>query len=253
MKEPVIIEWHYEPCDFFEEKIEFVEEFYSYDIDDGKVTLRINSEHFENDQNIKEKIDTEVKGRFLGAQVLNHKKFTLKNKSFARLLPEGKRAINVVVDCFVSISAMSADVVITDADGNITHDSKAERLLTTKEISELSAKYYSIDKTAKAILSSYKAAVDDPENELVHLYEIRESLGSYFRNTAILLKSLNVTQKEWRNFGRLANNVPLLEGRHRGQKPGELRASTPEELKDAREFSKKLISSYLKQLEDKKK
>ena len=53
---------------------------------------------------------------------------------------------------------------------------------------------------------------------------------------------------EWSRFGRLSNNEPLSQGRHRGNFPGKLRSATDEELVEARTFARKLLLAFLQYL-----
>jgi len=55
---------------------------------------------------------------------------------------------------------------------------------------------------------------------------------------------LGITSADWKMLGRLANEEPLLEGRHRGKKIEELRPATQEELAVARRIVCKMIQAF---------
>ena len=88
----------------------------------------------------------------------------------------------------------------------------------------------------------------DPDNELVHLYEIRDALQDKFggKNPACYELGLNLV--DWGRLGDLANN--RKQGRHRGQQVGALHDATNEELNEARTIARKMILGYLEFLEN---
>lgn len=84
---------------------------------------------------------------------------------------------------------------------------------------------------------------------MVHLYEIRDSLSDRFGGGKRVEQELGISAAEWSDFGKLANNEPVREGRHRGKDLGILRNATIDELARARKFAKNLILKYLKLLD----
>jgi hypothetical protein len=118
-----------------------------------------------------------------------------------------------------------------------------------KKLAELAERYSPQDKVVASMLASYNRAVNDPGNELVHLYEIRDALLTRFGGESIAQKTLAINSRQWSRLGQLANNDPLRQGRHRGKKLGELRDATESELKEARSIAFKMIEAYLNYLE----
>jgi hypothetical protein len=98
------------------------------------------------------------------------------------------------------------------------------------------------------MLRSYNAAVSDPRNELIHLYEIRDALQKRFRGARRARDAIGVSNNDWKKLGNLADREPILQGRHRGQFPGALRVATKVELSGAREIAKHMIAAYLEYL-----
>lgn len=96
-----------------------------------------------------------------------------------------------------------------------------------------------------ALLASHYAAAADPHNELVHLYELREAVSQELGGNARALKALELSKREWNRFGQLSNDMPIVEGRHRGKFVGKLRPATEEELVEARTFARTLFLRYL--------
>ena len=136
-----------------------------------------------------------------------------------------------------------------DKDGNIISDSRRDRIEKEKNLSELIITYTN-DQLAGVLLKSYNAAVADPNNELIHLYEIRDALSKKFRNESTVRKNLAITSSQWSRLRQLSNDEPLKKGRHRGKAVDTLREATESELAEAREISRAMIESYLQSLED---
>jgi hypothetical protein len=99
------------------------------------------------------------------------------------------------------------------------------------------------------MLAFYKAAINDPDNELVHLFDIWEALKTRFKGVNAAQTALAISDSERRKLGILANNDPLSQGRHRGKKVGELRDATETELEEARGIVRNMIEAYLHYLE----
>ena len=89
----------------------------------------------------------------------------------------------------------------------------------------------------------YRAAIDEPEIELVRLYEIRDALAKHFGGEHEARKALNLSAGEWSRLGYLANEAPLNQGRHRGKQAGELRDATDAELTEARNIAKGMLKA----------
>ena len=74
------------------------------------------------------------------------------------------------------------------------------------------------------MVDSYVKAMQDPANELVHLFEIREAAWKHFgKKEAAVQKAFGIDKSKWRDFGwselgRLANDASLRQGRHRGMR-----------------------------------
>lgn len=87
-------------------------------------------------------------------------------------------------------------------------------------------------------------AVVDPNNELVHLYEIRDALAKKFGREGACCKVLHFSSSQWSRLGRLANSEPLNQGRHRGKSLGKLRDTTEAELQEARNIARNFVEAY---------
>jgi len=136
-----------------------------------------------------------------------------------------------------------------DKDGNIIANSKRDRIEKEKRLAELIASYLHRDTLLASLLRSQTAAVHDPDNELVHLYEIRDALGKKFGGEPAARTALGFSGAKWSRLGNLCNEEPLRQGRHRGKTGESLRDATEGELIEARGIALAMIEAYLQWLE----
>ena len=146
------------------------------------------------------------------------------------------------------ISGGSMDFRATDNDGNVVADSKRDRIERKKCVAELVSAHRA-DTPLAAMLRSYQAGIRDPNNELVHLYEIRETLSIRFGDERLARAALSVTRAQWSRLGQLCNDKPSRQGRHRGKAGEALRDSSEGELAESRGITRAMIEAYLQYLE----
>jgi hypothetical protein len=248
MTEVYLLEWTFTPADYFEEPVDFTCELCSIHVENGKAKARVSSARYPADHSARNQLHAELDARFMGAQVLSHNPYTLSKPNLSRLHPDGRKDAWVFPDAAtLVISGSTVDFVHRGANGNVIRDSKRERINARIELSQLAARYVT-DAAANAILRSYAAAVNDPRNELVHLYEIRDSLSQHFGGELAATSAVGISAVQWSRLGQLANNEPLTQGRHRGKQLGALRDATASELSEAREIARRMIEGYLRHL-----
>ena len=166
-----------------------------------------------------------------------------------RLSPDGVRDYFALAEgCRLEMSLGKVDVQIADTAGNVTVDTRSDRIARRIALAR-SAGERITDPAANSILRSYAAAVSDPRNELIHLYEILDALKMQFGGEREARKSLGMSETKCRKLGTLANTDPLQQGRHRGRHLGTLRGATAEELIEARAIACMMIEAYLALLE----
>ena len=246
----IILEWNYSPKDFFEKKTKIDTNQYEMVIDNGKITVTIDGEIYDDNPSIREQLNNFLEDRFLGAQLVNRKPYELSKSSLCRNYPDGKKNYEASVETLgVVVSVGTLDVIAKDAEGNVISDSKQDRINKREHFAELSEKYRRSDTTADGILVSFDKSVRDPANELVHLYEILDALKNKFNGKDAARKILGIKEGQWNRLGILANSEPLNQGRHRGGRLGDLRDATLSELNEAREIAIEMIYKYLIYLE----
>ncbi len=191
-----------------------------------------------------------IESNFYATQIICHRDFNLTKLSCRDLKRDGTQNVSLVLKPIVIKQLpQSIELVIKDKDGNVVSDPKQKRLDRQKQLSQKIRKH-SDDKTLKQMLNSYTRAVKNPNHELVHLYEIRDTLSTKFGSQQKALDKLKNLNTIWRRLGHLANNASIKEGRHPGKALGNLRHATKEELELARNCALKLIEGYLDFLEN---
>ena len=246
----VILECNYTPNDFFEDPYSIERENYNIEIDNGKIKITMSFEFYKSKADTMDNISEEIFNLFIGAQTVNFKSFNLSGLTMYHIHHNGQKDITVfpkVIGCKISPSA-SADIIIQDKDGNIIEDTRVKRIEAKRHFAQLAAIYKKVDSIVSAILNSYNNAINDPENEFIHLYEIIESLCKKFGNEKSLRDALGVSRKKIERLRKLANIEPLIQGRHRGKNPGQIRNATNIEKKEARNIARQLIHSFLNYL-----
>jgi hypothetical protein len=248
MPDEIQAEWTYEPPDLFEERAELLIDRCAFVIDAGRVTVCAPFEGNPDTDisNFCNELHQRLDALLLAAQMLTHKAYVLsKPGTIVRISQDGRRHFYVLAELPTNkITGGAVDILITDAAGNVTKDTRKERIDGRKKLAQIAAAQIS-DPVANSILRSYSAAVNDPRNELVHLYEIREALSTHFGGDKKTQAALNVSDAKWRRLGALACDEPLLQGRHRGKHPGALRAATQEELSEARAIARGMVEAFL--------
>jgi hypothetical protein len=246
----VVLEWKFTPPDYFEETIEILRHDYAMTIADGKVEAKIESAIYDANPSIRQLLQGSLNDRFLGVQLLTHRPYELSSSTIIRVHPDGRRDISIELEsaCLV-MSGGSVDFRITDKDGNIIADSKRDRIERKKSLADLVSAHRASDGLLAAMLRSYAESVRDPNNELVHLYEIRDALAVKFRGEKPARAALAITESQWSRLGQLSNSEPLRQGRHRGKTGEALRDASEGELIEARGIARAMIEAYLQYLE----
>jgi hypothetical protein len=242
-----LLEWTYSPSDFLEAPVIITGPGYELEVEGGCAAARIEPSAYPEDESLRNELQSQLNARFQGAQVLSHRPFKLSNASLMRVYPDGRKdAWLSVVGAVVTIdTALSVDMICRDAAGNIVRDTKAERIKKTEEVMRLAAKHGTTNETAESILRSYSAAVNDPKNEFIHLYEVVDALGKQFGGKAAAKAALGV-DASWNRLHKIANEEPFTQGRHRGKMVGKLQDAGKEVLEEARNITRDLIERYLR-------
>lgn len=241
-----VVEWNYTPKNFFETELEI-------QYADGKITLQsgiargiFGNSNYDRGIDFRNEADDFLRSHFLAQQVKTSKQFELRVGSLAREHSDGRRDVTAsVATAVLTATAGRADIIIKNSQGEILRDTKSERIADQSQFRETVAELLPKDNLLRKLLSSYSAALSDKDNLLVHLEEIREALKTKFGTDKQVTQNLGVSMNRWRDFGSLANNEPVFEGRHRGKHPT-LRKATSQETERALDFCRNLIEEYVR-------
>ena len=243
----VLLEWNYSPPNFFEVPIVLARDDYTLSISDGMATATIEADVFDISPTMGDDLHEALRGRFLAEQLLTEKPFELLKPHKTRVHPDGHRDIFVEAEAgHLRLSGGQLDVVIANAAGEVLVDTKKERVERKAALSELIAARRATDSLLRALLSSFDGAMRDPNNELVHLFEIRDALQTRFGRGLATRNALGISEPSWRRFGDLCNDEPLRQGRHRGKSGSALRDATESELEEVRSIARNMIEAYLR-------
>jgi hypothetical protein len=177
-------------------------------------------------------------------QVLTRRSFELRGPNITHHRENGGRDVVIIAGTGqLKITGFSADVRITSADGTVVRDTRIERLVHDRAFMQRLAAKAATSPTLRRMLESFSQSVSDPGNELVHLYEIRDAAVEHFDGDSQARKRLGISKADWSTLGRLANDEPLKQGRHRGKQIDGLRDATSEELGQARTIGRRILEA----------
>lgn len=249
MNSHVLLEWTYSPANFLESPVEIKQIGYELKMDEGKVEARIDPSVYDAEPSLRQQLHGQVLAQLQAVQLTTLRTFELSSSSKTVVRADGSKHHFLEVKSIVAISSVSSpNLVVRDSSGRVTFDSKQERIVIQKQLAQ-QIKKHDGDEVLEALLRSFYAALDDPNNELVHLYEVRETLKTKLGGDKKAKSILSITQRQYSRFGELCNELPLKQGRHRGKAYDELRDATAAELDEARKIAREMIEAYLDYLE----
>ena len=240
------IEWTYRPTDYFEEPYTTSFEDVEIEISDGHIIAVLDTDKYDRDSSIRERLHNHVEGLFAGVRLQSHKDFDIYTGATHQERPDGKTdAILLMNVAGILSSCGHLDTKALDSRGNVIKDTRQERIDEKRQFAEIVASKRGTDDVLDAMLKSHENAVKDPDNELIHLFEILEFLESKFRGRKQVRQELGISKNRLDTLGKLANTKPLKQGRHRGQHLSQLGDATASELENARSISKDMIVAYI--------
>lgn len=244
MNRKVILEWDYKPDNFLEEDHDL--DFYGHNIhfEKGMVVLETDENHLKNSPFFVTNAEKAVKNFLNGVSICSHSTYELGRKATKRISEDGIVKLDPIflgIESTVSVSS-HIEFQIKDKNGNIVRDSKKERIEDKRNWGNLVSQ---VNDHNQPLINSYLNAIRDKKNEIIHLYEVRDFVENKFGSSEKARSNLLITKKKWKLFGKIANTLPILEGRHRGKYSTELRKATPEELREVRIIAKEIIFNYL--------
>ena len=251
LRNKVILEWSYEPPGIFEEPQNILIGDHEIRFSDGKAETIFDSNVLDKNQELPVHLQNKMDLYFLGLRVARHDSHSLSRCTIIRFDEAGNRhSVVPTTPVQAKLTLKWLNLKITNAKGEVIVDTRAQREKSDREFAELVSKYYEEDETCKSVNDSYVESIDDPDDELIHLYEIRDTLKSKFGGQREARQVLRISKDKWNRLGELANKLPLRESRHRGSHVGNLKSASKEELNEARNLAKTMIKAYLDHMEN---
>jgi hypothetical protein len=241
------LEFPYSPPDFFEVPYRRKTDEYVLVADTGVVRVTLCTPSDPIDAGLENRITKEVEGLFLLRQLQTHRSLAIESARVQQYHADGTRLTLKGVSGTLKLSGGALDFIASDASGAVVQDTKSERIAEDTNFIDSVMPKLASSATLNALLESYNAAVSHPANELVRLFEIREKLSEHYDGDDAMRRRLGITEKHWKRFGSLTNDLPLKEGRHCG-KHSNLRHATAVELDDARRIARGWIKTFADQL-----
>jgi hypothetical protein len=238
------LEWIYEPKDFFEAPYRHAENDFELKIDSGTAVANLIVPTDPVPSDLEESVRSCVENTFLVRELQLHRKAKLEGPRIYQH-SAGRKDVSIRLEGVSAVGMVGQlDFIVSDAEGNIKRDSKAERIAEHTSLLDLLAPKLQQSETLRALFVSYSKSVDDPDDEFTHLYEVRDALSNHYGNDKNAQGALDISKSDWSRFGVLTNVEPLEQGRHRGNHPHGRRPATDEELDEARKLARQWIIAF---------
>lgn len=245
MRDFTQITYTFEPAVESESVIVGVGEGFEFQISKGKIEAKLDQATLTTRKALRNEFEEMLRHAIFGLEASAHLPIDISAPNVFEVHADGSKTLVIEAKPAVATSgSYPVDVCITLPDGTVV-DPAEERRIEQQLFACSAAKFASIDPTFARMLRSYSAAVHNPEDELIHLYEIRDALQTHFGETKIALSELGIHDTQWRRLGEISNHLPLTQGRHRGEHASGLRSATTDELNEARRIARSLIKAYI--------
>lgn len=172
--------YSYQPVDFFDgaAAITLPTGILSIENGEGVFTLAesrtVDHEHWHS-------VTADIRAVFQARQTLTRRVFVLTGPSVTHYRDDGLRDHVLLAGTGrFEVRGYPIDFRITDAAGNVVRDTKADRLAHDRAFLQAIAAKIPSSPVLRRMLESYGRSVEDPANELVHLYEIRDAASSHY-------------------------------------------------------------------------
>jgi hypothetical protein len=245
------LEWSYQPPDFFEAPYTSASPDCSLQIDGGTALATLRPAQNPLDATVEHRIEDYLRSVFLARNLQIRREFYLAERAMVHQYDAaGGKGVEIRVPAATAtVRAGQPEFTITNADGIVIRDSKAERIAEHTSMLDMVASKAAQSPTLRRMLQSHSDSVSDSDNELVRLYEIRDALKVHYGGETKARDALGITEPEWERLGRLANDPHISQGRHRGGKQlTGTRSATADELQDVRTLAFNWIIAFARTL-----
>lgn len=256
MSEVSVFRWTFEPENLFrlgDDQIEYEFDGYRLVVRNGTVEAIVPDLRAIDGWPSKPSITTKVKKgieRVLDSRMIwRHTTYKLSFKGSdipESLYDEMDHAIEGVVNVQSKPQMFSAYGAV----GNNTYDGEEARKQRQVELGKLVHRYRAEDPWANFIIDRYHRAIEDPDREFVHLFDIVNAMEDKFGSRQAARKKCKVARSDLNSLTTIANDKTVRQGRHPGLNVEELRDATEDERKVVRQVARKLIFGYLQHMDE---
>jgi hypothetical protein len=175
------IEWKFTPEDFFEDEFEATCCGVPVRVGRGSVATSIDGDQYTLRPRLHEEMGEEIRSLFYGAQLVSRVPFSIKSPSRVHVDASGGQ--NIIVPLLGNEAKFfggAVDVRQEAPDGTVLVDTRRDRFEKKLRLALLARKHRHSDATLRSMLRSLDGAVNDPADELLHLYEIKDAVCHEF-------------------------------------------------------------------------
>src|SRR3990172_207472 len=170
-EEKTILQWTYEPKNFFEAPVDYSDSKYKLILQDGNVDAELSDFQDPVPDTLLKEVETKVNFFLKARMILKHETFKVGGVKIRQQRPDG--TVRTLAQMkgkarIFKIKGSQVDIIIENADGHIVTDTRAERIAEHQEFMKLIVASAGKHKLLDELINSYKTAVCDPPNELVH-------------------------------------------------------------------------------------
>ena len=235
--------WTYTPTDYFHARISILTDVGKLTFDAGEATLVTPGSHDTVTRADLVAATAVVESGLNARRILVRRPYSLDSPAVVISHPDGTQHYRVYSEArFVEVSSVGVDFVLRNIFRRVIHDSKAERSARESRELEDITRTAVVSSTLRQMLRSYSNALDEPQNALIHLYEVQDAAKKHYGRDA--QSRLGIDEGGWKLLGRLANDEPLHEGRHRGRKADSLRHATRDEISAAQHVALSILKAF---------
>ena len=245
-----ILHFQYKPIDFFEVPFQYSDPKYTMTLENGVAEIILSEPLKGVPEKLQMEIINRVRSILNGRMLSKHESFELGSISILNHFADGNMTTSHTIQGVASIIKLKTyppDILLKDSTGKVIRDTKAERIAEEQLFMGLIADSADKHPLLNKLIESYKSAVSDPADELVHLFEIIDALKRHYDNKEEAIKQLKLPEHKWDRLHKLSNDEPLKEGRHRGSKKT-LRYATDDEISEARKIAYEMIKAFVSTL-----
>jgi hypothetical protein len=245
-----ILQFQYKPIDFLEAPFQYSDTKYTLIFASGNAEAILSDPYDIIPETLQREIKNKVLSILSARMLFKHEFFELDSVNTQKHYADGSISTSRTIEgkaSIIKLKSYAPDIILKDSAGRIIKDTKAERIAEEEALMRLIADSADRHPLINKFLESYKSAVSDPPNELVHLFEILDGLKSNYGTKEEAIKQLGLSEPRWNRLHVLSNNEPLKEGRHRGSKKS-LRHASYEELSEARKIAHEMIQAFVSKI-----